>query len=55
VGVFGSFWLTRLIGAQLYQVNARDPWTFAFVAVTLSVIGFVATLVPPCALLASIL
>ena len=46
VGVFGSFWLTRLIGAQLYQVNARDPWTFALVAVTLSVIGFVATLLP---------
>jgi putative ABC transport system permease protein len=46
IGVFGGLWITRLVEAQLYQVSARDPWTFVTVATMLALIGLVATLVP---------
>ena len=46
LGVFGGLWLTRLVAAQLYKVDARDPATFTAVALALSAVAFVATLVP---------
>jgi len=46
LGVVGALALTRLIEGQLYQVPATDPLTFAAVALLLTGVATVATLVP---------
>ncbi|MDQ3696885.1 MAG: ABC transporter permease, partial [Gemmatimonadota bacterium] len=42
IGLAGSFALTRLLGSQLYAVEATDPATFALVAFTLSAVALAA-------------
>jgi putative ABC transport system permease protein len=46
VGVAGALALSRLLGAMLYGVGARDPVTFASVPVLLALVALVATLIP---------
>jgi putative ABC transport system permease protein len=45
-GILLSFGLTRLLRSLLFEVSALDPWTFAGVAVILSVAAIVASLIP---------
>ncbi|MGH7467853.1 MAG: ABC transporter permease [Longimicrobiales bacterium] len=45
-GAAGSFALTRVIQRQLFDVAATDPSTFVSVAVLLSAVAFVATVLP---------
>jgi ABC-type antimicrobial peptide transport system permease subunit len=46
LGLVASVALTRLIESQLYAVRATDPATFAAVALLLTAIAAIATLVP---------
>jgi putative ABC transport system permease protein len=46
LGLVASLWLTRLVQAQLYEISPRDPTTFIAIALILSSVGFVATLIP---------
>ncbi len=46
IGLLGAFALTRLMASQLYAVKATDPLTFTLVALLLTTIAAVATLVP---------
>jgi putative ABC transport system permease protein len=46
LGLGGALALASLLQTLLFQVSARDPVTFATVAVVLAVIGFAATIVP---------
>jgi len=46
IGVAGAFGLTRLISSQLYGVKPTDPATFVLVAVTLTGVAALATLIP---------
>jgi predicted permease len=46
LGSAGAYWLTRLIRAQLFAVDATDPMTFVGVAALLASIAFVATALP---------
>jgi putative ABC transport system permease protein len=46
VGLAGALALSRLLGAMLYGVGARDPVTFASVPVLLALVALVATLIP---------
>ena len=46
VGVAASFGLTRLMASQIYGVTATDPWTFAGVVITLTLIAMLACLLP---------
>jgi putative ABC transport system permease protein len=46
IGVVGAFGLTRLIASQLYGVRPTDPTTFVLVALTLTGVAALATLVP---------
>ena len=45
-GLLGAFVLTRVMSSFLFQVQARDPITFAAVALLLMFIAFLACLVP---------
>jgi putative ABC transport system permease protein len=46
VGLVLSFWSGRLLSGLLYQVSARDPWTYAAVALGLGALALVAASVP---------
>ena len=49
IGLFGAYLLTKYLEtltSMLFGVKARDPWTFAAIAVLLSVVALVACLVP---------
>ncbi len=46
LGLFGALALTRVIEAQLFGVSRTDPATFAGVALTLTAVAVVATLIP---------
>jgi putative ABC transport system permease protein len=46
VGVVGALALTRLISGLLYGVGARDPLTFAAMALTLGSVALLATWIP---------
>jgi predicted permease len=46
LGVAGAFVLTRYMRALLFGVNAGDPVTFALIALTLTVVAFIACYVP---------
>jgi putative ABC transport system permease protein len=46
VGLLLAFATARLIKGFLYQVQPLDVWTYVVVAVTLSVIGLIAALIP---------
>jgi predicted permease len=45
-GLAGAFAAARLLDAVLFDVSARDPLTFAAVAVTLGVVALLASIVP---------
>jgi predicted permease len=45
-GLMGAAGLTRLMTTQLYEVDARDPATFAAVAAILVTVALLATLLP---------
>jgi putative ABC transport system permease protein len=46
VGLAGAFGLARVVASLLFGVTARDPLTFAGVAVVLSLVAFVAVWFP---------
>ncbi|HEX7295099.1 MAG TPA: FtsX-like permease family protein, partial [Pyrinomonadaceae bacterium] len=46
LGLLGAFALTRVMSALLFGVTAKDPFTFATVAVLLAVVAFVACFIP---------
>lgn len=46
IGLAGALGLTRLISAQLFEVDATDPATFALVTVVLAGVATAATLIP---------
>ena len=46
LGLAGAFALTRVLEAQLYGVTRTDPATFVLVAVILTAVAMLATLVP---------
>jgi putative ABC transport system permease protein len=46
LGVAGGLALGSVMRTLLYQVSARDPWTFAAIAALLAVVGLAASIVP---------
>jgi ABC-type antimicrobial peptide transport system permease subunit len=46
LGLAGSFWAARFIAPLLFQVEARDPMTFAGTATVLVAVGLLAAWVP---------
>ncbi len=46
VGLVGAFALTRVMASLLFQVTAKDPFTFAAVAVLLLAVAFIACFIP---------
>lgn len=46
LGLFGSWWLTRAIESQLFEVSSTDPIVFTFVPAMLVLVTLVATFVP---------
>ena len=46
IGLGGAYVLTRLIASFLFGVTAKDPFTFAAVAVLLAIVGLLACYVP---------
>ncbi len=45
-GVVGALALSRVMASQLYGVSSTDPWIFAGVPLTLSVVALIATYLP---------
>jgi ABC-type antimicrobial peptide transport system permease subunit len=46
IGLLGAYALTRLIASLLFGVTAKDPLTFAAVALLLALIALLACYVP---------
>ena len=46
LGLAGSFWTARFVGALLFHVDARDPATFAGAAAVLVAVGVLAAWLP---------
>ena len=46
MGLGSAFWLTRLMTTFLFGVGARDPLTFASIAVVIGLIALLATFIP---------
>jgi putative ABC transport system permease protein len=46
IGLFGAYAVTRLVASLLFGVTAKDPFTFAAVAVLLAIVGLFACYVP---------
>jgi len=46
LGLIGAFAVTRVMSALLFGVTAKDPFTFAAVAVLLALVAFVACYIP---------
>ncbi len=46
VGLLGAFALTRVMESLLFEVTAKDPFTFAVVAALLIAVAFVACFIP---------
>jgi predicted permease len=46
LGSFGAFVLARSLSSQLFEVSSFDPGTFALMAVMVSVVAFLACLIP---------
>jgi ABC-type lipoprotein release transport system permease subunit len=45
-GIAGAWALSRILESLLYEVDARDPFTFAVVPLVLLLPAIIATLVP---------
>jgi len=46
IGLAGAYVVTRLITSWLFEVKAKDPFTFAAVAVLLAIVGLLACYIP---------
>jgi len=46
IGVVGSFFVTPIIQAQLFNVSPTDPVIFAGVSIFLTAVAFIASYVP---------
>jgi len=46
IGLFGAFVATRLVASLLFGVTAKDPFTFALVAMLLAIVALLACYVP---------
>ncbi|HEY6216219.1 MAG TPA: FtsX-like permease family protein, partial [Pyrinomonadaceae bacterium] len=46
LGLLGAFALTRVMASLLFEVTAKDPFTFAVVAALLVAVAFVACFIP---------
>jgi putative ABC transport system permease protein len=46
LGLLGAFALTRVMASLLFEVTAKDPFTFAIVAALLIAVAFVACFIP---------
>jgi putative ABC transport system permease protein len=46
IGLAGAYLVTRLITSWLFEVKAKDPFTFAAVAVLLAIVGLLACYIP---------
>jgi putative ABC transport system permease protein len=44
--LFGAYLATKLIASLLFGVQAKDPFTFAAVAVVLALVGLLACYIP---------
>ena len=46
IGLFGAYLATKVIASLLFGVTAKDPFTFAAVAVVLAIVGLMACYIP---------
>jgi ABC-type antimicrobial peptide transport system permease subunit len=46
LGAALSFWATRFVASLLFNLDARDPTTFAIAVVTLAIVGLAAAWLP---------
>jgi ABC-type antimicrobial peptide transport system permease subunit len=46
IGLVGAYALTRVISSLLFGVTAKDPFTFAAVAVLLAIVALLACYIP---------